>query len=193
MLDSGSRPDDDGGHCRGVSELSPNVWWEPSVWESRFFWPHGLPNAQSSRRRGARCRESLAKGLEVQSEEASKLGTWLPPGLVPRRLLRALTFPASILARHRHTNLWGFPAFPFLAFAHLGGPQKHLKTRNCWAVGREREFPIYSSERAWLASLYWPFHRAPVCKEPRFAFVKWPDRTLLLLVINFARSPCKSV
>lgn len=37
VLDPGSRQEDDGGRCRGISEPSPPVRWEPSVWESRFF------------------------------------------------------------------------------------------------------------------------------------------------------------
>lgn len=43
------------------------------------------------------------------------------PGWIPRQLLGALTFPASVLAGHRPSYLWGFPALPFLVLAHPGG------------------------------------------------------------------------
>lgn len=43
------------------------------------------------------------------------------PGRIPRRPLGALTFPASVLAKHRPTYLRRFPAPPSLVFAHPGG------------------------------------------------------------------------
>lgn len=73
---------------------------------------HSLPDAQSSRRQGARWQESLAPGLEVPFEEASEtVNVALAPAAGSLAAPGALTFPASILAPQARCGPFLLPLF----------------------------------------------------------------------------------
>ncbi|XP_017364055.1 fibroblast growth factor receptor 2 [Cebus imitator] len=114
-----------------LCKLSFSVWWEPSAWEAHFLTTQ-LARHTERVSAGAHHRESLARGLEVQFEEASKTGnTAAAPDESPGGFWELSRF--LLPAWPGIASLRGFLAFLLLGLAYPGGPEcihRDLAARN---------------------------------------------------------------